>query len=260
MRAGTSAARWRGRQQPVHGRAMQLARADEARPLEHPDDPPDGAPGPLALDAQEVLGDLGGDRPAPAPVLAIPGEQGRKAPAAVGVVPGLDRARRELNPRAVRPLLRARRGLGEVPSAVPVLQPRTRERTEHAQPPQGHRLLVVVLHGLWCSCPLRPLLGGSSASPAAVPPGAAVGAAPLAVRTRRASPQRPRTPRPDPRTSPQAPARPRVRPRRPHRTPPAPGRETAPAEATAHATGAACAREPVASAASHTSLAPARPP
>ena len=162
-----------GRQQPVHGRAMQLARADDPRPLEHPDDPADGAPGSLALDAQDVLGDLGGDRSAPAPVLAISWKECLEAPAAVGVVPGLDRARRKLHPRAVWPLVRAPRRLGEVPPAVPVLQSCTGQRPKHPQPPQGHRLLVIVLHGLCCSRPPRPFLGGLSASPAAIPGGVA---------------------------------------------------------------------------------------
>ena len=82
-----------GCQKPVHGRAMQLARADDLRSLEHADDPPDRAPRPLALDAQDLLGDLGRDRPAPAPVSAILGKQRLESTAAVGVVPDLDRAR-----------------------------------------------------------------------------------------------------------------------------------------------------------------------
>src|SRR5207249_305526 len=66
-------------------------------------DPADGAPGPLALGAQDVLGDLGADRPAPATIPAVAGKQGLEATAAVGVVPGLDRARRELDSCTVRP-------------------------------------------------------------------------------------------------------------------------------------------------------------
>ena len=137
-----------GRQQPVHGRAMQRTHADDVRPLEHPDDPPDRAPGPLALDAQDLLGDLGRDRAAVAAVPAIHRKQGREPPAAPGVVPRLDRARREPYPQAVRPLVRACRGLVEAPSAIPVLQSRAHQRTEHPESPQDDRLLVVVRHGL----------------------------------------------------------------------------------------------------------------
>ena len=162
-------------QQPVHGRAVQLARTDDVRSLQHPDDPPDRAPGLLPLDAQDVLGHLGGDRPALATVLAVLGKQSLEAAVAVGVVPSLDRARFKLDPPAVRPLVGARRGLAEVASPVPVFESRAHQRTEHAQPPQGDRLLVIVLHGPCCSRDVRPLLGGSFPSSAAVPDGAAKG-------------------------------------------------------------------------------------
>ena len=140
---------------------MQLTHADDVGPLEHPDDPPDRAPRTLAFDAQNLLGDLGGDRAALAAVPAITGKQGLKSAAAVRVVPGLDRTSRESNPAAVRPLVRAGRSLVDMTPTVAVLQARTGERTEHPQPPQSDRLLVVVLHGSCCNREPWPLLGGS---------------------------------------------------------------------------------------------------
>ena len=62
----------------------------------------------------------------------------------------------------------------------------------------------------------------------------------------------------DQRTPPRAPARPRPRPTPSLRTCPGPGRETPPADATAHATGDGSALGPAASAARSVSLAEAR--
>jgi hypothetical protein len=145
----------------MDGGAMQDANADHAGPLEHPDDPPNGAPGPLALDAQDLLGNLGADRATPASIGAIVGKKRVKAAVAVGVVPRLDRAGRELDARAVRPFMEARGGFVEIAAPVAVLEARTRERPEHPHPPERDRLLVLMSHGRGYTGSRRPFLGGS---------------------------------------------------------------------------------------------------
>src|SRR5207245_424662 len=67
-------------------------RADDLGALEHADDAPDGAAGALALDAQNLLGDLGRDDSATTSIRTILREQRRKAAVAIGVIPGLDGA------------------------------------------------------------------------------------------------------------------------------------------------------------------------
>ena len=79
-------------QQAMHRGAMQRASGDDLGALEHADDAPDGAAGALALDAQNLLGDLGRDDSATAAIRTILREQRRKAAVAIGVIPGLDGA------------------------------------------------------------------------------------------------------------------------------------------------------------------------
>ena len=143
---------------------MQGAHADDAGPLKHSDDPPDGAARSLPLDTQDLLGDLRGDRATAAPIGAIVRKEGVKAAVAIGVIPRLDRASRELDARAVGPFMEARGGCVELAAPVAVLEPRTRERTQHPHAPEGDRLFVVVSHGPSYIGGRRPFLGGSSPS------------------------------------------------------------------------------------------------
>jgi hypothetical protein len=71
-------------QQTVDARARELARPYDARPLEHLDQAPDRSPGLLALGAQDVLGDVGANRAALAPVRAVAGMERREATAGMG--------------------------------------------------------------------------------------------------------------------------------------------------------------------------------
>jgi len=167
---GRRSARWPGRgavrrQQPVDARARERAHTHEARPLEHPDDATDRAPGLLALGAQDVPGDLGANRAALAPVRAVAGMERREATAGVGVVPGLDRASGKTDVAAVGPLVRPSGGLVEVAAAVAVLEPSADQRTQDGEPPERHGSLVVVLHGPRRTKSRRPFLGGSYPPP-----------------------------------------------------------------------------------------------
>ena len=138
-----------GREQPMHRGAMQARPpVDDARTLEHPDDPPDGAPGPLALDAQDLLGDRRGDRAAPAPVLPIRRGRARGSPRG-----GRRRTTSRLcAPRDGRAAPSGRSWTRAAASAhnraaVAVLEARTGQRPEHAEAPERDRLFVVVGHG-----------------------------------------------------------------------------------------------------------------
>src|SRR5208283_1918695 len=66
-------------QQAMHRGAMQRASGDDLGALEHADDASDGAAGALALDAQNLLSDLGRDDSATTPIRTILREQRRKA-------------------------------------------------------------------------------------------------------------------------------------------------------------------------------------
>src|SRR5215831_15413301 len=134
-------------EQAMDGGAMQSARGDDLGAFEHANDAPDGAPGALALDAQDVLGDLGGDGPATASIDTILGEESVEAAAAIGVIPGLDGASGQVHGGAVGLLLEACGRFLDVAATVAVLQPRTDERTENAESPKGDRFFFVVFHG-----------------------------------------------------------------------------------------------------------------
>src|SRR5712692_1362579 len=151
------------RQQPMHGGPMEGADADDARPLEHPDDAPDGSAGPFPLHAQDLLGHLGWNRATASPIRAIAGEERMKPAVAVGVIPRLDRADGELDAPAVRSFVEAGRGLLAVAASIAVFEARAGQRTEHPQSPERDRLLVLMSHGRGYTGRQRPFLGGSSA-------------------------------------------------------------------------------------------------
>ena len=80
-------------EQSMHGGAMEPPRVHHAGALEHPDDAADRAPGPLAFDAEDRLGDRRVDHAAAPAIRAVPRKERVKPAVAVGVIPRLQRAR-----------------------------------------------------------------------------------------------------------------------------------------------------------------------